>query len=186
MLGNTIYRILAITMLVFSGLLIGHWWMVGTYTGMVILTFFVIEPRLLCSHCPFYEKEGKFLKCWALRGMPKLWKYRPGPMAKWEKYLMLAFGSFIDLFPFVGGIWGIVQFARNPTVQVFAGVAIIATTAVFTVVAVIFGQMLMGKHCKRCANFSCGMNKTPKEIIDKFLEKNPKMKEAWEKAGWSE
>ena len=49
--------------------------MVGTYTGVLILTFFIIEPRLLCSHCPYYEKEGKVLKCWALRGMPKLWKY---------------------------------------------------------------------------------------------------------------
>ena len=37
--------------------------MVITYTIVLLLTFMVIEPRLLCSHCPFYAMEGKCLKC---------------------------------------------------------------------------------------------------------------------------
>lgn len=36
----------------------------------------------------------------------------------------------------------------------------------------------------KLANFSCAMNKVPKEIIDTFLKKNPEMKEAWIKSGW--
>jgi hypothetical protein len=184
MLGNTFYRILAISILIITGFMLGHWWMVGSYTGMVILTFFIIEPRLLCSHCPYYEKDGKFLKCWALRGMPKLWKYRPEPMRKWEKILMLIFGTFIDMFPFVGVIWGIVVFARNPSALLGLGIALIVISVIFTIVAFVFGEYLIRGNCKRCANFSCGMNRVDKETINKFLEKNPKMKEAWIKSGW--
>ncbi|MHA1307905.1 MAG: hypothetical protein ACTSO7_12625 [Candidatus Heimdallarchaeota archaeon] len=184
MLGNTFYRILAITILIITGFIFGHWWMVGTYTGLVILTFFVIEPRLLCSHCPYYEKDGKFLKCWALRGMPKFWKYRPGPMKKWEKILMLIFVSFIDLFPFVGVIWGIVVFARDPNTTLYLGIALIIVSSLFTILAFVFGEFLIRKNCKKCANFSCGMNKVEPQTVAKFLDKNPKMKAAWEESGW--
>ncbi|NHJ05550.1 MAG: hypothetical protein EAX90_12050 [Candidatus Heimdallarchaeota archaeon] len=184
--GNTIYRIFAITILIFSGFIIGHWWMVGAYTGILILTFFIIEPRLLCSHCPYYEKEGKFLKCWALRGMPKLWKYRPEPISRWEKFLMFILGGFIDLFPFVGAIWGIVVFALDPSTYLHFGVTLIIITGLFTILVIVFGEILMSKNCKRCPNFSCGMNKVPNETIVKFLNKNPKMKEAWIKNGWKE
>ncbi len=183
-IGNIIYRVLAIAIFIFSGLMIGHWWMLILYVVVVILTFTVIEPRLLCSHCPFYEKEGKCLKCWALRGMPKLWKYRPEPISKSEKILMLIFGSFIDLFPFVGAVWGIIFFGLNYNDYLFAGIAIVISTFLFMVVAGYFSRILLGNACKKCANFSCSMNKVPKELVDKFLEKNPKMKEAWIACGW--
>ncbi|MHA1198550.1 MAG: hypothetical protein ACTSQF_04265 [Candidatus Heimdallarchaeaceae archaeon] len=187
-IGNIVYRILAIAIFIFSGLLIDHWWMLISYSIVLVLTFTIIEPRLLCSHCPFYEKEGKCLKCWALRGMPKLWKYRPEPISQSEKILMLIFGSFIDLFPLVGATWGITVFGLNYTnpdsVFLFAGIAIIISTLLFMVVAGYFSKVLLGNACKRCANFSCSMNKVPKELIDKFLGKNPKMKESWIACGW--
>ncbi len=148
MLGNTLYRLLAIAIFVLSCLLIGHWWMLPTYVGILILTFFVIEPRLFCSHCPYYELEGKYLKCWALRGMPKIWKYRPEPISKWEKYLMLVFGTYIDLFPFVGLIWGIVEFARNAVETLNLGIGISVVGGLFIIVAIIFAQVLLGMNCK--------------------------------------
>ncbi len=186
LIGNITYRILALTIFVMSGLLIGHWWMLISYAIILPLTFLVIEPRLLCSYCPFYEKEGKCLKCWALRGMPKLWKYRPGPATKIEKNVMLIFGTFIDVFPFVGSIWGIIHFALNTTNNLFAGISLIVITILFLIVATYFSKILLGNACKKCANFSCSMNKVPYEIVKIFLEKNPKMKEAWIKAGWKD
>ncbi|MHA1462495.1 MAG: hypothetical protein ACTSPM_00050 [Candidatus Heimdallarchaeota archaeon] len=184
MFSNIMYRMFAITLLVLSGLLIGHWWMLGTYIGILLLTFLVLEPRLLCSHCPYYELDGKFLKCWALRGLPKLWKYRPEPMKTWEKIVMLFFGAFIDLFPYVGAIWGIVWFAYNVTENLPIGISLISMTVIFSVLVVLFGQVLLGNQCKKCPNFSCTMNKVPKEQIDQFLNKNKKMKDAWLEAGW--
>jgi len=184
-LGNILYRIFALIILIFSGLLIGQWWMLISYGIVLLLTFTIIEPRLLCSHCPFYEKEGRFLKCWALRGMPKLWQYRPGPISRTERYLMLIFGSFIDLFPFVGVIWGIIYYAFNPTNNLVLGIGIIISSSLFIILAIYFGKIIMGSCCTRCTNFSCAMNKVPKKIINKFLEKNQQIKEAWINAGWS-
>ncbi|MCK5140732.1 MAG: hypothetical protein KAQ70_00925 [Candidatus Heimdallarchaeota archaeon] len=186
LVGNITYRILSLTIFVFSGLLIKHWWMLISYAIILPLTFLVIEPRLLCSHCPFYEKEGKCLKCWALRGMPKLWKYRPGPATRTEKTIMLIFGTFIDVFPLVGSIWGIIFFALNVDNNLVAGIGLIVTTVLFLIIATYFGKVLLGNACKKCANFSCSMNKVPEEIVKKFLEKNPKMKKAWIKAGWKD
>ncbi|MHA1445688.1 MAG: hypothetical protein ACTSSN_03300 [Candidatus Heimdallarchaeaceae archaeon] len=183
-IGNLLYRILASSIFVFSSLMISHWWMLISYVSIVVLTFIIIEPRLLCSHCPFYEKEGKCLKCWALRGMPKLWRYRPEPASKAEKLLMLIFGGFIDLFPFVGSIWGIIFFALNYRDNLFPGIAVIISTILFLAVAGYFSKVLLGNSCKKCANFSCSMNRVPKEIIVKFLEKNPKMEKAWILCGW--
>ncbi len=186
LIGNITYRVLALTILIFSGLLIGHWWMLISYAIILPLTFLVIEPRLLCSHCPFYEKEGKCLKCWALRGMPKLWEYKPGPATRTEKTVMLIFGMFIDVFPLVGSIWGIIHFALNTINNLFAGIGLIVITILFLIVAAYFSKILLGNACKKCANFSCSMNKVLEEIVKKFLEKNPKMKDAWIKAGWKE
>lgn len=183
-IGNIIYRLLAVTIYVLTGLLFGQWWMLITYTIIVLLTFLIIEPRLLCSHCPYYEKEGKFLRCWALRGMPKLWKYRPEPISNTEKYVMLTIGAFIDLFPFIGFIWGIIYFALNFEENLVLGVSLIVVSILFLIVVGYFSKVLLGNACKKCANFSCGMNKVPKEIINQFLEKNPKMKESWLVCGW--
>jgi hypothetical protein len=38
--------------------------------------------------------------------------------------------------------------------------------------------------CSRCVNFSCPLNRVPKAVVDKYLEKNPVMKEAWERSGY--
>jgi len=36
---------------------------------------------------------------------------------------------------------------------------------------------------KKCVNFSCPLNRVPKNIKDDFLIRNPIIKEAWEKKG---
>ena len=185
-LGNLTYRILAIVIFVFSGMLIKNWWMLISYVVVVLFTFLILEPRLLCTHCPFYEKEGKFLKCWALKGMPKLWSYRPGPMNRKEKFTMFAFGSYIDLFPFLGIVWGLIYFGLNYQDNLLYGILLTVTSFLFLIIAGYFSKVLLGNTCKRCANFSCSMNKVSNEIIESFLEKNPKMKESWIACGWYE
>ncbi len=177
--GNIAYRILAIIILSLVGFLMGQWWMVITYLFVVLLTFVVIEPRLLCSHCPFYAKEGKCLKCWALRGMPKFWRYRPEPINKKEKNAMLAIGAFIDLFPYVGSILGIIWFIFNPTDNYLIGTWLIIVTIIFTGIVIYFSSILQGNACKKCPNFSCAMNKVHDNIKEAFMEKNPIIKEAW-------
>jgi hypothetical protein len=38
--------------------------------------------------------------------------------------------------------------------------------------------------CSKCVNFSCPLNHVPKSMVDEYLERNPVMKEAWEKSGY--
>ncbi len=180
-LSNTLYRFSALTIFLFIGLMTNQWWWFYSYGIIVALTFVIIEPRLLCSHCPHYARSGKFLKCWALRGMPKLWRYNPGPIGKAEKKIMLILGSFIDLFPFIGVVYGIVIFALNPFSQLFYGIGLILITIFFTYMVYYFSKVLLGDACKRCPNFSCAMNKVSKEVVNKFLEKNPVIQKAWER-----
>ncbi|MEJ2276185.1 MAG: hypothetical protein P8Y70_00325, partial [Candidatus Lokiarchaeota archaeon] len=174
-LGNITYRTLAIVIFSLVGILSSQWWWLITYAGILALTFLVIEPLLLCRHCPFYTKPGKTLKCWALRGMPKLWKYDPSPTTKFEKRSMVILGAFIDLFPFIGVIFGIIYFILTLPESIIIGVSLIVITVIFAGVVYYFSKVLLGDACKRCPNLSCSMNKVPKAIADKFLRKNPQM-----------
>ncbi|WP_457557096.1 hypothetical protein [Candidatus Harpocratesius sp.] len=76
-------------------------------------TFILLEPRLLCTHCPFYQIEGNILKCGALWGIPTFWGFRPEAVNSKKQYIMLIFGSIIDLVPFVGIIYGLILFFQQ-------------------------------------------------------------------------
>lgn len=140
--GNTVYRVVALAILFFAGILANQPWLMPVYLGVLILTFFILEPRLLCSHCPFYEKEGKVLKCWALRGMPKLWSYNPGPITKVERIIMLSLGAFIDLFPLIGIVWGLLEFFSNPYDHLLIGILLIILTIIFLLVMAYFTRVV--------------------------------------------
>ncbi|MFX0044307.1 MAG: hypothetical protein ACFE8Z_00525 [Candidatus Hermodarchaeota archaeon] len=184
LLGNISYRVLATAIALLVGFHSGHWWMAPFYVGFVLLTFLIVEPRLLCSHCPYYAKEGRTLRCWALRGMPKLWKYRPEPASALEKRTMLIFGGIIDLAPIAFALFGFYILALEwleGSVNLIILTSLVGLTLVFLILAAVFDKMLRGGTCKICTNFSCGMNKVPDDLRKEFLEKNPTMKEAWEK-----
>ncbi len=68
-------------------LISGEWWPFIAYVLFIFLIF-GYEIKFLCSHCPFYNNEGKFLKCLAKNGAPKIFKYNPAPMNRFEKFMM--------------------------------------------------------------------------------------------------
>lgn len=49
---------------------------------------------------------------------------------------------------------------------------------------IVFFVVLYTKMCTKCVNFSCPLNRVPKEVVDTFLKQNPVMRRAWEKAGY--
>ncbi len=185
-IGNTLYRLTAIALFVFAGVLTGIWWMMWAYGILVASVFIIIEPRLLCSHCPFYTMKGKVLKCGGLWGMPKIWKYRPEPISTSEKRVMLILGSFIDLGPFIGLGMGIYGWIKQPEGNLWLGIGMTITAVVFFGLVYYFGKILLGDRCKRCPNFSCQMNAVPEKYITLFLQRNEVMRAAWQKAGWKQ
>lgn len=149
-----------------------------------ILFFFIIEIRIICSHCPYYTKEGKFLHCLANHGLPKLWAYHPEPMNIFEKLGFLGGAVFFVLFPVVTDLYGLfILWNQYNTVDItittLTGLALLSSIA-----GVYFFTAVRRNVCPKCVNFSCPLNKVPKEIVDAYLENNPVMKEAWETAGY--
>ena len=71
------------------GNLTGVWWMLIAYVIYIPVMLGIFETRFLCSHCPYYAEDSVTLHCLANHGNPKLWHYRPGPMNKLEKFMMI-------------------------------------------------------------------------------------------------
>lgn len=157
------------------------------YLGFWIFFFGFFEIRVLCSHCPYYaegKKGGRTLHCLANHGTPKLWRYHPEPMRLWEKLGFLGGAIFFVVFPIVAELYGIIEIYNNVNmINELVGVLIILTIG-STIGAIIFLYGLTSKICPKCINFSCPLNRVPKEIVDEYLKKNPVMREAWEKAGY--
>jgi hypothetical protein len=143
------------------------WWLVG-WLAIWFLFFFVVEGRLLCSHCPFWAEKSRVLHCHANYGVIELWKFRPGPMSRSEKVLFSAgaavFGFYPVVFMILGSQWLLLVIA----------LAAIASS----------GFNLLRNVCVRCINFSCPVNGVPKSLVDAYLRRNPIMREAWEASGY--
>lgn len=131
-----------------------------TITG---LFFLLIEIRVLCTHCPHYNESTDSLRCWANYGVPKLWKYRPGPMNGFEKAILVS--GFII-------VWGFpVAFISLTEHWILLG------GYFFSVV--LFFILLRQYQCKKCMNFSCPMNAVDNEIRKEFLNNNPLIRDSW-------
>ncbi len=165
-------------------LLTGRWWPIAAYIVYVVLIF-LFEFRFLCSHCPYYAGDGKFLKCLANNGAPKIWKYNPAPMSGTEQFLMrFLVLTLYGIIPVIAGLYAIWL--------VYSGgqgfVALIGTIGVFLLTLAAsstFLRIMRLYYCNRCINFSCPLNTVEKATVDEYLRKNPVMREAWEKSGYS-
>ncbi len=135
------------------------------WLAIIGLFFGVIEIRVLCAHCPHYEKSGFFLTCWANYGMPKLWKYRPVPMNNIEKTILLA-GFAI--------VWGF------PAVFIFLFNSM-GTFALYMALVALFFITLSQKNCTKCVNLSCPLNRVDDTTKTAFLRNNPQILKLWEK-----
>ncbi|MTI47241.1 MAG: hypothetical protein FH761_05335 [Firmicutes bacterium] len=182
-LKHLTFRGTAFLGLFFIGAFSNNWWLTIAYAIGVVLNFGILEPRLLCSHCPFYAEKGFILHCNTLYGLPKLWKYRPGPMSKTEKVLQAISGGFVDLFPILAFIYGDVLIFINPATSA-ERIAMVGMTAVISALMIQVGGAIRSEVCTKCPNFSCGLNEVPKSLRDAYIKRNPVMKDAWEKAGY--
>jgi len=115
--------------------------------------FLLIGIRVLCTHCPHYNDSSFILKCRGNFGVPKLWKYRRGPMNNIEKGIMIS--GFIV-------IWG------YPVIFIsLMGKWILLAEYILSVI--LFFTLLRKLHCKRCINFTCPLNSVDIKIREEFL-----------------
>ncbi|MFX0187738.1 MAG: hypothetical protein ACFE8A_08380 [Candidatus Hodarchaeota archaeon] len=153
----------------FAGVIIADygWYLLG-WIAFWIFFFEFWEIRILCSHCPFYAEKGRFIHCFGNYKSLKVWKYHPEPISRSEKIqLLIGFLIFFG-YPYIFMILG-----KQYVFIILTSIGLI-----------IFLGVLIKRRCAKCINFSCIFNRVPKEVVDEFLNKNPIMKEAWEKAGY--
>ena len=143
------------------------WFLLGWFIFWIIF-FEFWEIRILCSHCPFYAKNGRLLHCIANYGSLKVWKYHPEPISLSEKIQLfigfLIFFGYPYIFMILGGQYIFIMLS--------------------SIGLIVFLGVLLKRRCAKCINFSCPLNRVPKEVVDDFLNRNPIMKKAWEKAGY--
>lgn len=136
------------------------------WVAICVFFFGFVEIRVLCSHCPHYAEPGSFLRCWANRGSPKLWKYRPGPLSRTERFIL--FGGF-------AAIWG------YPFVILLLGKTWLLLIA-FVLASVGFFVVLKRKFCSQCMNFACPLNGVSGEVRELFNVLNPGPAEGWKRS----
>ncbi len=146
----------------------GYTWFLLGWIVYMIFFLQVWENRILCSHCPFYAEKGKTLRCNANYGLWKLWKYKPGPMSGGEK---------------IQFIIGIIIFIGYPFPFLILGKEYLLL-AISILGALVLTATLLKGMCVRCLNFSCPLNRVPKDVVDAFLLRNPVMRKAWEEKGY--
>lgn len=172
--------------LVLIGLLAETWWPLVVFVGACIVLWGLgLETRVLCSHCPYWAEDSKSLRCWALTGSPKIWRYRPGPMSRVEKGIIVGFFSFLMAFPVLVEGYGIWLLAGEYATQgLYALMGMVGITVATLLAGGQFFLILKYHYCRRCVNFSCPLNRVPKSLVDAYLRRNPVMREAWEKSGY--
>jgi hypothetical protein len=170
--------------LIVGGIFVGAWWWIGVVVGYYAI-FFIVETRILCSHCPYYSEEGVILHCLANHGFIKFYRYHPGPMSKGEKTLLIFGFILFAAVPLGAEIYYIIEVALNLVAYSQILFIILLVLLGFTAVSITFSfTFLFTKICPKCVNFSCPFNKATKEQINKYLEMNPVMKQAWIDCGY--
>jgi hypothetical protein len=154
------------------------------YAAYYVAFFLVIEPLILCRHCPHYAREGPIIRCHANYGLPRLWKYDPRPMNTLEKAGVLAGFAIFGLYPVAVeayGIWYLfiaLGFVNPPGGLLLMGVTL------FTIASAIALLVLLRRHyCTRCINFGCPLNNTPSNLKTAYLNRNLVLKKVWEDSG---
>ncbi len=172
--------------IVFVGILTGLWWPLIAYIVHFLLMLGVLEIRLLCSHCPYYAEEGNILHCLGSHGSYKFWSYHPGPLNRFEKFMMyFLVVTIFFAFPLLimgYGIWYLSHNYADYGLTSLLGLIGILVASLAS--AISFVSTLRIFFCPNCANCSCPLNTVPKPVVDEYLKRNDVMREAWEESGW--
>lgn len=179
------FLIISLFSLFYVGLITGEWQMLIIYIIFILLFFILIEPRVTCSHCPYYSERRLRFNCTGNMITPKIWKYHPEPINKYEKAITLFGFIFLGAFPLFSelfGIWFLYSNDFNFLDNSFFALVLFLISTILTLT--IFYTVFLLLYCPRCVNFSCYFNKVPKLIVDEYLKKNPVFRNAWEKNGY--
>ncbi|HVP99950.1 MAG TPA: hypothetical protein VMT57_00360 [Candidatus Thermoplasmatota archaeon] len=161
------------------------WLLLIVFGVFVPLFFLVIEPRITCSHCPYYAEKRVRFNCPGNMLTPKIWKYHPEPINKYEQAGTLVGFILFGAYPIFSELYGIWVFSiEDLTVTDPRLLELIVILLVTVVLIGALYAVFLFVFCKKCVNFSCQFNRVPKAVADRYIKANPVMREAWEKSGY--
>jgi hypothetical protein len=152
--------------MVFTGFITGSWAAQFAYLVFVVSFFTVVEAFLLCRHCPYYARSEATIRCHANYGLPKLWKYNPGPLSHLERVGLLSCFGFFGLFPVAVEVGGLIYLRSSGSALGSTALLLLCVTAATLSLAVAFFYLLRRLFCPRCVNFSCPLNGVSSESVD--------------------
>jgi hypothetical protein len=176
------FIIIALLGLISTGFITNIWWLLVLYFVFIVLFFFLVETRVTCSHCPYYAENKKLLNCTGNNFFPKIWKFNPKPINKTEKIISIFGFVFIGFFPILCqlfNIWYI--FSTYPNFNKFFVIIPIILLFVTVLSYSLFIYLFLFNFCKKCINFSCQFNKVPEDLVNKYLNKNPVLRNSMKK-----
>jgi hypothetical protein len=149
-----------------AGVILGGYglWL-PVWLAYALFFFIVWEGRVLCSHCPYWAEDGRILRCHANYGVLKIWRYRPGPMSRWERIQFVAGALLLIAFP----------------LPLLLAAQAYLPAAVCLVSAGSACYLVYRNACTRCVNFSCLFNAVPAQTRADFFRRNPTIARAWGK-----
>ncbi|MBU0496508.1 MAG: hypothetical protein KKC68_03155 [Candidatus Thermoplasmatota archaeon] len=171
-----------LTMAVF-GVMVTSWilqfWLPTIFFIIFIPIFFIVfQARITCSHCPYYAESRRILHCTENHFTPKLWRYHPEPITRWEQIGTILCFTFLGAYPLFVELYGILTLWKiSPTVIALLGALGIFLGTILTLT--IFYLTFFMLYCPHCINFSCVFNKVPQKYVDEYLRRNPIIQQAW-------
>ncbi len=163
-----------------TSMLLRNVWPVLTFSIFSALFFLVIQPRITCSHCPYYAEDRFFLHCTENHFSPKIWRYHPEPITKWEKIGTVIGFAFLGAYPLLVELYGVYTFLIDYS-DLVSLLGVIGVFIGTLLTLVLFYVIFFLLYCPHCVNFSCVFNKVPEKYIQLYLERNPVIKQAWGK-----
>lgn len=146
------WNFITLVLLSSAGIAIGIYstkWLLA-YIFLVFFHFYMLEQRFFCTHCPYYSRNGKRLKCMMNWGWPKYFRPRPFPPSKFD--LAITSLGFI-----------IVIFFPLPWLlkETFLLGAYLVSISVFLLT-------IWRYECSHCIYFGCPFNRVPVEMRKEF------------------
>lgn len=148
------WNFVTLTILFSAGLAIGissTGWLLA-YIFIIFFHFGILEQYFFCTHCPYFVKGEKSLRCMMNWGWPRHFKSRPDPLGRLD--LAITSLGFIILILF-------------PLPWLLKVPFLLGT---YLVSILIFLLTIWRYECIRCIYFRCPFNRVPAEVRKNYLK----------------
>jgi hypothetical protein len=155
------WNFVTLTILFSAGLAIGinsTGWLLA-YIFIVLFHFGILEQRFFCTHCPYFVRGEKCLRCMMNWGWPRHFKPRQYPPGKFDLVITSLGFIILILFPLP---W----LLKIPFLL-----------GAYLVSILIFLLTIWRYECLRCIYFACPFNRVPAEMRKEFEKKSFEKKE---------